>query len=196
MRTRSQAHLPITHSSMSSEPVPIAHISEVDNIEEDLPSQETLEVEEEIKPKVQAKPSIVPVDDLISALKSFGGSSSKAGKIGQIREPEHFSGKDPTKLKAFLFQCHLYFRGLSAFEDGSRRVTFALSYLRDVAQEWFEPGISGLTDNYPEWLDNWDLFVDEFVKLQFNLENDRRKISGVEILIEWIYVRNTELGVR
>ena len=30
-----------------------------------------------------------------------------------------------------------------------------------MAQEWFEPRISGLTDNYPEWLDNWDLFVDE-----------------------------------
>ena len=82
MRTRSQAHLPITHSSMSSEPVPIAHISEVDNIEEDLPSQETPEVKEEIKPKVQAKSSVVPVDDLVSTLKSFGGSSSKAGNIG------------------------------------------------------------------------------------------------------------------
>ena len=102
MRTRSQAHLPLTHSSMSSEPVPIAQISKVDNIEEDLPSQETPEVEEEIKPKVQAKSSVVPVDDLVSALKSFGGSSSKAGNIGRIREPEPFSGKDPTKLKAFF----------------------------------------------------------------------------------------------
>ena len=120
MRTHSQAHLPITHSSMSSEPVPIAHISEVDNIKEDLPSWETLEVEEEIKPKVQAKSSVVPVDNLVSALKSFGGSSSKAGNIGRIREPEPFPGKDPTKLKAFLFQCCLYFRGSSDFEDGSR----------------------------------------------------------------------------
>ena len=34
-----------------------------------------------------------------------------------------------------------------------------------MAQEWFEPGISGLTDDYPEWLENWDLFVD---KLQTN----------------------------
>ena len=161
MRTRSQAHLPITHSSMSSEPVPIAHISEVDNIKEDLPSQETPEVEEEIKPKVQAKSSIVPVDDLVSTLKSFGGSSLKAGNIGRIREPEPFLGKDPTKLKAFLFQCHLYFQGLSNFEDRSRWVTFALSYLWDVAQEWFEPRISSLTDNYPEWLDDWNLFVDE-----------------------------------
>ena len=161
MRTRSQAHLPITHSSMSSEPIPIAHISKEIQIKEDPPSEEPEEIKDNDKPKVQAKSSVVPVDDLVSALKSFGGSSSKAGNIGQIREPEPFSGKDPTKLKAFLFQCRLYFRGSSDFEDGSRRVTFALSYLRDVAQEWFEPGISGLTDDYPEWLDNWDLFVDE-----------------------------------
>ena len=103
MRTCSQAHLPITHPSMSSEPVPIAQISEVDNIKEDLLSQETLEVEEEIKPKVQAKSSVVPVDDLVSTLKSFGGSSSKAGNIGQIWEPEPFSAKDPAKLKALSF---------------------------------------------------------------------------------------------
>ena len=30
-----------------------------------------------------------------------------------------------------------------------------------MAQEWFEPGISGHTDDYPQWLDNWELYVDE-----------------------------------
>ena len=34
-----------------------------------------------------------------------------------------------------------------------------------------------------------------FVKLRFNLKNDRRKIFGVEIRIERIYVRGTELEV-
>ena len=135
---------------MSSEPIPIAHISKEIQIKEDPPSEEPEEIKDNDEPKVQAKSSVVPVDDLVSTLKSFGGSSSKAGNIGWIQEPESFSGKDPTKLKAFLFQCCLYFWGLSDFEDGSRRVTFALSYLQDVAQEWFEPRISGLTDNYPE----------------------------------------------
>ena len=40
-------------------------------------------------------------------------------------------------------------------------IFWALSYLQDMAQEWFEPGISSLTDDYPERLDDWDLFVDE-----------------------------------
>ena len=70
-------------------------------------------------------------------------------------------GRDLKKLKGFIFQCRLYFWGSSEFEDDSKRVTFALSYLRDIAQEWFKPGISGITDNYPEWLDSWDLFVEE-----------------------------------
>ena len=133
MRTHSEAHLPITDSSMSSEPIPIAHISEEIQIEEDPPSEEPEEIKDNDEPKVQAKSSVVPVDDLVSALKSFGGSSSKAGNIGRIREPEPFLGKDQTKLKAFLFQCRLYFQGSSDFEDRSRRVTFALSYLQDVA---------------------------------------------------------------
>ena len=132
---------------MSSEPIPIAHISKEIQIEEDPPSEKPEEIKDNDESKVQAKSSVVPVDDLISTLKSFGGSSSKAGNIGQIQEPEPFSGKDLTKLKAFLFQCHLYFQGSSDFEDGSKRVTFALSYLRDMAQEWFEPRISGLTDD-------------------------------------------------
>ena len=43
--------------------------------------------------------------------------------------------------------------------------------------------------------DSARLSVTVGVKLRFNLENDRRKLSGVEIRIEWIYVRGTELEV-
>jgi hypothetical protein len=64
---------------------------------------------------------------------------------GKLREPEPFTGKDPKKLKAFIFQCQLYFWNLD-FDSDSRKVTFALSYLWNVAQEWFEPGISRLTN--------------------------------------------------
>ena len=78
---------------MSSEPIPIAHISKEIQIEEDPLSEEPEEIKDNDESKGQAKSSIVPFDDLISALKSFGGSSSKAGNIGQIQEPEPFLGK-------------------------------------------------------------------------------------------------------
>jgi Domain of unknown function (DUF4939) len=79
---------------------------------------------------------------------------------GKLCEPDPFTGKDPKKLKVFIFQCQLYFWN-SDFDSDSRKVTFALFYLQDVAQEWFEPGISGLTDEPLEWFNNWEAFLDE-----------------------------------
>jgi Retrotransposon gag protein len=96
-------------------------------------------------------------DDLVKAIKKLGKMNSDAGKLC---EPEPFTRKDRKKLKAFIFQCQLYFRN-SDFDSDSKKVTFALSYLRDVAQEWFEPGISGLTNEPLEWFDNWEAFLDE-----------------------------------
>jgi Retrotransposon gag protein len=96
-------------------------------------------------------------DDLVRAIKKLRKMKSDTGKLC---EPEPFTGKDPKKLKAFIFQCQLYFRN-SDFDSDSKKVTFALSYLRDVAQKWFEPGISRLTDEPPEWFDNWEAFLDE-----------------------------------
>jgi Retrotransposon gag protein len=79
---------------------------------------------------------------------------------GKLREPEPFTGKDLKKLKTFIFQCQLYFCNLD-FDSDSKKVTFALSYLWDVAQEWFEPSISRLTDEPPECSNNWETFLDE-----------------------------------
>ena len=79
-----------------------------------------------------------------------------------VKEPEPFSGKDPKKLKSFLLQCRLCFRDRpTAFSKDSKKVNFALSYLKDTAQDWFEPGLSGLTEEIPVWLDDWDAFVEE-----------------------------------
>ena len=135
MQTQSQAKSSSAfHSSMLSDPIPVANISKEIIVEENFLSHEPQEVKEEVDPKVEDKSSSIPIDDLFSALKSFGKTSSKPGTIGNLREPELFMGRDPKKLKPFLFQCQLYFRGSSEFEDNAKRVTFALSYLQDVAQ--------------------------------------------------------------
>jgi Retrotransposon gag protein len=96
-------------------------------------------------------------DDLVKAIKKLGKMKSDAGKLC---EPEPFTRKDPKMLKAFIFQCQLYFCN-SDFDSESKKVTFVLSYLWDVAQKWFEPGISGLTDEPLEWFDNWKAFLDK-----------------------------------
>jgi Retrotransposon gag protein len=107
-------------------------------------------------PKLEPSTS-TQADDLVRAIKKLGKMKSDAGKL---REPEPFTGKDPKNLKAFIFQCQLYFCN-SDFDSDSKKVTFALSYLRDVAQEWFEPSISGLTNEPPKWFDNWEAFLDK-----------------------------------
>ena len=72
----------------------------------------------------------------------------------------------------------------SAFEDDTNRVTFALSYLRENAQDWFEPGITGQLPEAPGWLNNWDEFVD---KLQQNFSpfdetaNIKHEISALRM---------------
>ena len=83
---------------MPSEPIPIANISKEVIVEESFPSQKAQEA------KVEDKSASIPVDDLVSALRSFG-KSLKSESAGRLREPEPFTGKDPTKLKPFLFQC-------------------------------------------------------------------------------------------
>jgi hypothetical protein len=96
-------------------------------------------------PKPESSPSI-QANDLVLAIKKLGKMKSDAGKL---RDPEPFTRKDPKKLKAFIFQCQLYFHN-SDFDSDSKKVTYALSYLQDVAQEWFEPRISRLTNEPPE----------------------------------------------
>jgi Domain of unknown function (DUF4939) len=96
-------------------------------------------------------------NDLVLTIKKLGKIKLDAGKL---REPEPFTGKDPKKLKAFIFQCQLYLHNPD-FDSDSKKVTFALSYIRDVAQEWFEPSISGLTNEPLEWSNNWETFLDE-----------------------------------
>ena len=110
---------------------------------------------------------------------------AKPETAGELRKPEPFTGKDPKKLKAFIFQCQLYFRSSSAFEEDSNRVTFALSYLRENAQDWFEPGVSGQTQEPPNWLYDWEAFVyelqsnfgpyDETADIEHELSNLRMK---------------------
>jgi Retrotransposon gag protein len=107
-----------------------------------------------LKPK--SSPS-TQANELVLAIKKLGKMKSDAGKL---RKPEPFTRKDPKKLKAFIFQCQLYFQN-SDFDSDFRKVIFALSYLWDVAQEWFESGISGLINKPLEWFDNWEALLDE-----------------------------------
>ena len=98
MQTRSQAKSSSAfHSSMPSDPIPIANISKEIIVEENFLSHVPQEVKEEVDLKAEDKSSSIPIDDLVSALRSFGKTSSKPGTIGNLREPEPFTGRDPSQ---------------------------------------------------------------------------------------------------
>ena len=147
---------PSPHTSLIKEKSPIMELWSP-LVKENLPEPPIKDIEDTVP---------LPYDELLSAVKSLGKSPSKPEVVGKLREPETFTGKDPKWLKPFLFQCKLYFRNLpKTFWDDSTKVNLALSYLWDVAQEWFKPGISGKLDEIQDWINNWNLFVD---KLQTN----------------------------
>ena len=57
----------------------------------------------------------------------------------KVHEPDVFDGLDTCKLQPSLVQCTLNFRDCpDAFSSDSAKVTFALSYLKGTALDWFE----------------------------------------------------------
>ena len=83
----------------------------------------------------------------------------------KVKEPDTFDGSDPRKLNNFILLCNLYFRNNPSYSDDDARVTFALSYLRGIALEYFEPAILE-ADETPDWMDNWSAFI-RTLRIQF-----------------------------
>jgi len=89
---------------------------------------------------------------------AFSNREITSGKRAKAKEPDTFDGSDSRKLNNFILLCNLYFRNNSAYTDDSAKVTFALSYLRSTALEYFEPTLTE-SDELPAWMDNWSAFV-------------------------------------
>ena len=87
-----------------------------------------------------------------------GLSNTRSTGKAKAKEPDTFDGSDPRKLSNFILLCNLYFRNNSAYSDDEAKVTFALSYLRGTALEYFEPALLALNEA-PDWLDDWSTFV-------------------------------------
>ena len=83
----------------------------------------------------------------------------------KAKEPDTFDGSDPKKLNNFILLCNLYFRNNPAYFDDEPKVTFALSYLRGTALEYFEPSILDSNDT-PDWMDDWSAFL-RTLRVQF-----------------------------
>ena len=102
-----------------------------------------------------------PTGNLAATLTLLAQSLSALKKNSEwtkVQEPDVFDGSDTRKLQPVLVQCTLNFRNCpDTFSTDSAKVTFALSYLKGTALNWFEPSLtSGLN---MAWLDNYSDFV-------------------------------------
>ena len=111
--TGTRASMTITFARVVQECLAMAFIEEV-NEPEPRPSLEVTfhSVAAEEAPGLSSKPTPKPetpnnqTKELVSAIKKLGKMKADEGKL---HEPEPFSAKDMKKVKAFIFQCQLYF---------------------------------------------------------------------------------------
>ena len=107
-----------------------------------------------------------PSSNLATTLTLLAQSLSalkKSSNWTKVWEPDIFDGSDTCKSQPFLVQCTLNFRNCpDTFSTDSAKVTFALSYLKGTALDWFKLSLaSGLN---PSWLDDYSNFILELKK--------------------------------
>ena len=102
----------------------------------------------------------IAIDRLVCSAQSSNSSSSHT----KLCEPNTFDSTDPKKLHTFFVQCKLNFQDQpKAFWTDQAKVTFAQSYLKGMALEWFKPDLLGMDDpdTHPLWMTSWHEFVIE-----------------------------------
>lgn len=112
---------------------------------------------------------------LLLALANQANNQPKKRNQG-VKEPDPFSGGNPNELRAFLFQCQIYFRACKGeFKEDSEKIFFAISYLRGIALDYFEPFISEADPSQSfDFLEEWPAFVQKLSNLfgSYSSEDD------------------------
>ncbi|KAG6327238.1 hypothetical protein ID866_11851 [Astraeus odoratus] len=117
------------------------------------------------------------IDEAINVLQALGHTiknlahttqcnedSSASSKKMRVHKPDTFDGTDPKKLHMFLVQCELNFQDCPhVFHLDHSKVTFAQSYLKGMALEWFKLDLlsSSNPEDRPLWMDDWKEFIIE-----------------------------------
>ncbi|KAL7278121.1 hypothetical protein ACG7TL_008092 [Trametes sanguinea] len=88
---------------------------------------------------------------------------SAGGERHNVREPDQFDGSDPNKLRLFFAQLELVFKARPrTFDSEEKKVTYAISFLKGTALQWFEPYLlEGVSDNPPLFMYSYEAFQDE-----------------------------------
>lgn len=112
-------------------------------------------------------PSTAQTDQLAAALallaQTLGKPRSDTSERNNVHDPDTFDGSDPNKLRTFLAQLELVFMARPrTYPDEPKKVTYAISYLRGTALQWFEPYLlEGFSGNPPLWMSDYSAFAQE-----------------------------------
>lgn len=89
--------------------------------------------------------------------------SESGNERNNVRDPDPFDGSEPTKLRPFFAHLELVFRARPrTFPNDEKKVTYAISYLKGTALQWFEPYLLEThTLNPPEFLSDYESFQEE-----------------------------------
>ena len=103
---------------------------------------------------------------LLLALTNQANNPPKKRNKG-IKEPNSFSGGNPDELRAFIFQCQIYFYACEReFREDSEKIFFAISYLRGIALDYFKPFINKTDPSQSfDFLEEWLVFVQKLSNL-------------------------------
>ena len=77
----------------------------------------------------------------------------------KTRDPNPYDRLDPTKLCSFLSQCKLVFRSQpDEYREDFAKIMFAVSWLKGMAQHWFEPNLALEEYDLPHYACEWESF--------------------------------------
>ena len=114
----------------------------------------------------QPNVSTLDLQTLLLALTKQTNNQPKKRTKG-IKEPDPFSSGSPDELQVFIFQCQIYFRACEGeFTEDAEKIFFAISDLRGVALDYFEPFI-GENNKFQTYnfLEEWPAFVQKLSNL-------------------------------
>ena len=151
VNTRSHSRAQEEEVERSSTPTEVP--KQPENVEQDL----LLDPAQSRQASIDNTPNLAEAIMLMTeTLKNRDAPSVKRAKA---KEPDTFDGSNLKKLNNFVLLCELYFRTIpSAYENDNLRVTFAISHLRGMALDYFEPALLEATEP-PDWFEDWDMFV-------------------------------------
>ena len=128
----------------------------------------------------------------MSKLIDFVTHDKQETPSANVWDPDPFDGSNPKKLRGFLLECKLNFRAQpKAFQTEYAKVNYAMSFLKGMALDYFEPFLD-TPDDEPAWLKDYELFIEELL-INFGLYN---ALTDAEAELDALIMKDSHKATR